>query len=148
MIGLDSTFLIDLYWIDSPRHKNAVQLFSKLSKEASKLLIFYNCFNEFIHVITDSKRFENAFSMKQALEIVETWCCMEEIQVIYPDDSSFTRERTWLNLYNLGRNRLNDTSMAACYAQYGVSKIITANPSDFKNFEIFESIDYSDYSKN
>ncbi len=29
------------------------------------------------------------------------------------------------------------------YAQNGVSKIITANPADFKSLEVFETIDYS-----
>lgn len=33
MIGLDTTFLIDLYWKDSPRHESAVKLFKELSDE-------------------------------------------------------------------------------------------------------------------
>ena len=65
MIGLDSCFLIDLYWQDSPRNKNARALYSKIANDPTiQIAIYFNCFNEFLHVITDSKRFENPFSVK------------------------------------------------------------------------------------
>ncbi|GEM_PF-5781855 len=33
MTGLDTCFLIDLYWQDSPRHKNAEALLNELQKD-------------------------------------------------------------------------------------------------------------------
>ena len=47
-----------------------------------------------------------------------------------------------MSLHNLGRNRINDTQMAASYVTQGISKIITANPKDFELFECFEVEDY------
>ncbi len=65
MIGLDTCFLIDLYWQDSPRNKNARALFSNLvNDESVQIAVYFNCFNEFLHVITDSRRFENSFSIQ------------------------------------------------------------------------------------
>ena len=61
---------------------------------------------------------------------------------IYPDDFSFMRSKIWLSFYKLGRNRINDANMAACYAQNSISKIITAKPEDFEVFEIFTPISY------
>lgn len=147
MIGLDTTFLIDLYWTDSPRHNGAVELFNKLADENGsyknqEILVYYNCFNEFIHVITDSRRFENAFSMKEALEIADQWRNLERVRIVFPDENSYVRALTWLSIYDLGRNRLNDTNMAACYAAKGASKIVTANPKDFDVLEVLECIDY------
>lgn len=142
MTGLDTTLLIDLYWNDSPRHVKAVEFVKNLSLTDEEILIYYNCFNEFVHVITDTRRFENAFTMKEAMDIVDLWCNLEKVTVIYPDDMSFGRAKAWISLYNLGRNRLNDTNMTACYVQNGVSKIVTANPKDF---EIFEEIGIVDY---
>lgn len=144
MIALDSCFLIDLYWINSPRHENAVEILHQLEEsDISEVLIYYNVFNEFVHTITDSKRFENAMSMKTALDIVDEWCDLEKIKVVFPEDSSFKRSITWLKLYDLGRKRLNDTNMAGCYATQGVTTIITANPKDFTSFGIFKTLDYS-----
>ena len=143
MIGLDTCFLIDLYWNDSSRHQNAKALYSKLANDDSvKIAIFYNCFNEFLHVITDSKRFENPFSIQEAIEVIDSWCDLENVNVLYPDDTSFKRTLVWMNMYNLGRNRINDTQMASSYITNGVSSIITANPKDFEIFECFDVQDY------
>lgn len=148
MIALDTTFLIDLYWSDSPRHEKAVYFYNKLCEQAEnepeEIIIYYNCFNEFVHVITDSKRFSNAFTMEDALDIVDLWCNLENVRIVYPDEKSFSMAKAWLSIYSLGRNRLNDTNMAACYAQSGASKIITANPADFNLFQIFTVMDYSE----
>ena len=143
MIGLDTCFLIDLYWNDSPRHQKARALYSKLANDESvKIAIYNNCFNEFLHVITDSKCFENPFSIQESIEVIDFWCDIENVIVLYPDDTSFKRTLAWMNMYNLGRNRINDTQRASCYLTNGVSSIITANPKDFEIFECFELKDY------
>ena len=143
MIGIDTCFLIDLYWEDSPRNKNARVLFSKIANnESVKVAVYYNCFNEFLHVITDSKRFENPLSVSEAIAVIDYWCDIDRVTVLYPDDTSFKRTLAWMNRYQLGRNRVNDTQMASCYLTSGVSTIITANPKDFEIFESFEINDY------
>ena len=145
MIGLDTSFLIDLYWQDSPRNKNARALFSKIVNDDSvQLAIYFNCFNEFLHVITDSKRFENAFSIAEAIDVIDFWCDLDRVKVLYPDDTSFKRTLAWMNMYKLGRNRVNDTQMASCYLSNNITAIITANPKDF---EIFHSFELQDYRK-
>lgn len=143
MIGLDTSFLIDLYWQDSPRNKNARALFSKIVNDDSvQLAIYFNCFNEFLQVITDSKRFENAFSIAEAIDVIDFWCDLDRVKVLYPTDTSFKRTLAWMNMYRLGRNRINDTQMASCYLSNNITSIITANPKDFEIFQSFELMDY------
>ncbi|MBP5283583.1 MAG: PIN domain-containing protein [Treponema sp.] len=143
MTGLDTCFLIDLYWQDSPRHKNAEALLNELQKDENiKLAVYYNCFNEFMHVITDSKRFENPFTVEEAIEVVDFWCDIDRVTVLYPEDASFKRTLSWMNMHKLGRNRINDTQMASCYLSNGVDSIITANPKDFEIFKAFDIRDY------
>lgn len=147
MIAIDTTFLIDLYWLSSPRHEAAVNMFNELADENGKykdqeILVYYNCFNEFLHVITDTRRFEKAINMSDALEIVEQWRDLERLRIVFPDETSYVRTLTWLSIYELGRNRLNDTSMAACYVTQGASKLLTANPKDFEVFEVIDCFGY------
>ena len=143
VIGLDTCFLIDLYWEDSPRHKNAQELFSKFaSDESTEIAIYSNCFNEFLHVITDSRRFENPFSITEAISVIDFWCNIERVKVLHPDDNSFKRTLAWISMYELGRNRINDTQMAACYVSNGIFSLVTANPKDFEIFDMFEITDY------
>ncbi len=144
MIGIDTCFLIDLYWQDSPRNKNARALYSKIANdETTQLAVYFNCFNEFLHVITDPKRFSNPFSIKEAINVIDFWCDIDRVKVLYPDDTVFKRTITWMNMYNLGRNRINDTQMASCYLSNNITSIITANPKDFEIFQSFELEDYT-----
>ncbi|MBR5646573.1 MAG: type II toxin-antitoxin system VapC family toxin [Treponema sp.] len=144
MTGIDTCFLIDLYWQDSPRNKNARKLYSRLAEDESiKIAMYFNCFNEFLHVITDAKRFENPLSVKEAVNIIDLWCDLDRITVLYPDDTVFKRTIAWMNMFNLGRNRINDTQMAACYLSNNITSIITANPKDFEIFQSFELMNYN-----
>lgn len=144
MIGIDTCFLIDLYWQDSPRNKNARALYSKIANdETTQLAVYFNCFNEFLHVITDSKKFSNPFSIKEAINVIDFWCDIDRVKVLYPDDTVFKRTITCMNMYNLGRNRINDTQMASCYLSNNITSIITANPKDFEIFQSFELEDYT-----
>ena len=41
-------------------------------------------------------------------------------------------------MYKLGCKRIQDTHMAAAFAESGVSEIITANPTDFEILQAFD----------
>lgn len=143
MIAADTTWLVDLEYDDSPRHQGAVKLFEEWkAKQFSFLAIYYNSFLEFQHIITDGKRFSEPFSMQQAIELSWYWLENERIKVIYPTESSFKRAQLWISMHRLGRNRIQDTHMAAAFAEAGVTQIYTANPSDFEIFEAFDLVDY------
>ena len=143
MIGVDTTFLIDLEIADSPRHQAALNLFNKwLSEKHSVLAIYNQTFLEFQHVITDSKRFNSPLTMEKAIERSWFWIDQERIKIIYPTESSLKRALLWCNMYKLGRNRIQDTHMAAVFAEAGVSELWTANPSDFEILETFDLVDY------
>ena len=143
MTGIDTTFLIDLEIKESPRHERAVEIFNKWREEKNSFLFFFcNVFNEFLHVITDAKRFVNPVPMETAIERCWYWIDHQRVKVVYSSDDSLKRLLLWMSMHELGRKRINDTTMAAVYAQEGVSKIITANPADFEILKTFEVIRY------
>ena len=142
MIGVDTTWLVDLEVPDSPRHEGAVKLFNKWRKGKSILLFYYQSFLEFQHIITDNRRFNKPLTMEQALDRSWYWIDQDRIKVIYPNESSFKRAQLWMAMYKLGRKRIIDTQLAASFIEAGVTQIYTANPSDFEIFEAFELIDY------
>lgn len=143
MTGIDTTFLIDLEIKESPRHERAVEIFNKWREEKNSFLVIYsNVFNEFLHVITDVKRFVNPVPMETAIERCWYWIDHQRVKVVYSSDDSLKRQLLWMSMHELGRKRINDTTMAAVYAQEGVSKIITANPADFEILKTFEVIGY------
>mgnify|MGYP002621069857 CR=1 FL=1 len=144
MIGVDTTFLIDLEIVDSPRHEGAMRLFNDWLKEKhSTLTIFNQTFLEFQHVITDPRRFNFPLSMEQAVERSWFWAEQERVNVVFPTEDSLRRAFLWTNMYKLGRNRIQDTHLAASFAESGVSELWTANPSDFEIFDTFELVNYA-----
>ena len=143
MIGIDTTFLIDLEITDSPRHKAALKLFEKWQAEKHSVLAIYNqSFLEFQHVVTDSKRFNSPLTMEQAIERSWFWIDQERVKVIYPTENSLKRALLWGSMFKLGRKRIQDTHMAAAFAEAGVSELWTANPSDFEILEAFDLVKY------
>ena len=145
MIGIDTTFLIDLEITDSPRHKAALKLFKKWQAEKHSVLAIYNqSFLEFQHVVTDSKRFNSPLTMEQAIDRSWFWIDQERVKVIYPTENSLKRALLWGSMFKLGRKRIQDTHMAAAFAEAGVSELWTANPSDFKILETFDLVNYSE----
>jgi len=143
MTGIDTTFLIDLEITDSPRHERAVEIFKKWQNEKNSVLCIYNnVFNEYIHVVTDAKRFNSPLTMEQAIERCWYWIDHERVKVVFADENALKRQLLWMEMHKLGRKRINDTIMAASYAKECVSKIITANPSDFEVLNTFELLEY------
>lgn len=142
MIGVDTTWLVDLEVPDSPRHKGAVKLFEQWRQKHSSLVIFYLSFLEFQHIITDNRRFYKPLTMEQALDRSWNWIDHDRIKVVYPTETAFKRAQLWMNMHRLGRKRIYDTQLAAAFAEAGVTQIFTANPSDFEIFEAFDLIDY------
>ena len=146
MIGIDTTFLIDLEITDSPRHEAALKLFEKWQAEKHSVLAIYNqSFLEFQHVVTDSKRYNSPLTMEQAIERSWFWIDQERVKVIYPTENSLKRALLWGSMFKLGRKRIQDTHMAAAFAEAGVSELWTANPSDFEILEVFDLVNYSDF---
>lgn len=143
MIGIDTTFLIDLEITDSPRHKAALKLFEKWQAEKHSILAIYNqSFLEFQHVVTDSRRFNSPLTMEQAIERSWFWIDQERVKVIYPTEDSLKRALLWSSMFKLERKRIQDTHMAAAFAEAGVSELWTADPSDFEILEVFDLVKY------
>lgn len=139
MTGIDTTWLVDLEVGESPRHEAALRLFEGWRQERNSLLCMYHhIFLEFLHVVTDTARFEEPLSIGQAIERIWFWIEQERVRVLYPGDASLKRGLMWITAYGLERKRLIDTLMAATYAEEGVTEIWSANPRDFALFGVFE----------
>ena len=135
MIGADTTFLVQLEAAELPAHSNALKLLQTeiLASEIS-LAIAPQVIAEFLHVITDSRRFSKPLSMDEAIERARYWWNCTEVTQIYPNNESLTQSLDWIKRHRLGRKRILDTQLAATYYTAGVTTILTSNASDFSVF--------------
>lgn len=135
MIGADTTFLVQLEAAELPAHSNALKLLqTEIIAPGISLAIAPQVISEFLHVITDSRRFSKPLTMDEASERARYWWNCAEVTRIYPNNESLTQSFDWISQHQLGRKRILDTQLAATYYSAGVNTIITSNESDFTVF--------------
>jgi len=140
MTGLDTTFIIQAENIESPLHFKALKLLQKFQKKKEILCLSQQVLTEFIHIVTDNKRFEKPLSMTEAIRRAEFWIKAKEIKLVSQNNNTAVLFTGWLKQYQLGRKRILDTMLAATYFSNGISRIITSNERDFEIFNCFEII--------
>lgn len=140
MIGLDTNILVSRVVPDHPSHGQVCECIDSLLAEEKKLALTSVILSEFIHIVTDAKRFQNPLTMTEALEWAEFWSQAEETVMIHPDHKAHVQWLHWLREHRLGRKRLLDTLIAATWHSAGITEIYTLNPSDFKIFAVFDFV--------
>jgi predicted nucleic acid-binding protein len=135
MIGVDTTFLVQLELIESPGHEAAhVLLQREVFRQGGSLALAPQVLAEFIHVVTDPRRFQNPLTAEEALSKARFWWNAAEVQHVFHTTESTTLFLDWMQLHKLGRKRILDTQLAATLWAAGARQIVTSNPSEFRVF--------------
>lgn len=146
MIGLDTNILVAYVVPEHPAHEVVRGRIEGFLSKGRPLALTSLVLSEFIHVVTDPKRFTLPLTMPEALEWSRFWSNAEET-VLCPSDLAVHRQwQQWMEEHRLGRKRLMDTWLAAMWHAAGVVEIFTLNPRDFDVFDQFtiHSLDIPD----
>lgn len=143
-IGVDTPFLVAHTVIEHPEHPNALRHCEHLLTKNCCFALCPTVLDEFVHVVTDHRRFEDPLRMTDALEIAEAWLTSQEIVCLFPCERSTRLHLRWLHSLRLGRKRINDTRIASIYHQNGVRTLLTSNVRDYSVFDCFEILHLSD----
>lgn len=139
MIGLDTTVLVAFEVQEVPAHRRIREkVLAMCGKSGGRFSICPQVLQEFLHVVTDPRRFERPMSMEDALERSDAWWNAAEVVRCLPDAESTAQFHHWMRSHRLGRKRILDTALAAVYHGAGVTRLATANPGDFEIFGVFE----------
>ena len=138
--GLDTGFLVAAEVAEHADHGAARQALSTLVAAGDRIAIAPQVLAEFIHIITDPRRFTRPLSIGEARELAEKWWTASEVERVFPDGAATQQFLSWLQQFSLGRKRLLDTFLAATYHQAGIQSILTTNASDFAIFGVFNCI--------
>jgi predicted nucleic acid-binding protein len=141
MIGVDTTFLVQLEIAELPDHSRAHAWLRTVVLEGGEdLALVPQVLAEFIHIVTDPRRFEAPLSMDQAIAKARFWWSAMEVRHVYPSWDGTVLSLDWLTKHGLGRKRLLDTQLAATLYAAGVRRIVTSNARDFSLFEGMEVV--------
>lgn len=133
MIGIDTSFLVAFEIREHPRHHAVRSLADTRRNEGFALSTQIPA--EFLHVVTDPRRFELPLPMDDAIERIERWWRAREVRIIPTGEVVGMRFINLVRTHRFGRKRLLDTLLAATYLEADVHVIATTNARDFTQFE-------------
>jgi predicted nucleic acid-binding protein len=137
-IGLDTTFLIQHDTQGAPFHDWARKyLRTQAIDKGHALGLCPQVLVEYIHVITDSNRFEHPLQVSEAIARTEIWWALAGVHKVLPTERSVILFLEWMKRHRLGRKRVLDTLLASTYASNGFHSILT---TDATGFEVFQDI--------
>lgn len=132
MIGIDTTFLVCMEIKEHPMHEAGWESFRREVLDANeRVALAPQVLLEFIHVVTDPKRFANPLAMSEAIGRAKYWWMAAESVHVYPTSEAVLICLQWLEQFGLGRKRLLDTQLAATLWTTGVRRLLTLDPKDF-----------------
>lgn len=143
MIGIDTTTLVAYEIENHPLKPSVTKGIKTCIHKGNTFAIAPQVINEFLHVVTDAKRFSEPLTMLEALERMKIWQKSKEIIIVFPSENSLLQQENWMREFRLGRKRVLDTALAATYKEHGIRRLATANPSDFAIFGIFAFEDWA-----
>ena len=136
ILGIDTNVLVSWIVVGSPQHSVAYDLIkTEVGERGSSLALTPLVVHEFLHVVTDTKRFATPLSMSEALQRDS-----EEVVRVMPSLRVLPRTLELMADLQLGRKRILDTALAATLELAGIRRLATFNPSDFKIFKFLEII--------
>lgn len=137
-IGVDTNWLVQVALIEHVDHRATLSKLRALAEKGETLALAPLVLAEFVHVVTDLRRFAQPLEMTAALDLAEQWASAPEVRMVYPTAESERLAWRWMREHRLGRKRILDTQLAATYHVAGVSRILTANSRDFAIFGCFK----------
>ena len=135
--GLDTSFLVAVEVSSHKEHASARSRFQKLLKAQDAFALAPQILAEFVHVVTDPRRFSSPLTVEHAVERAGIWWNAAEVVHVFPTAESTLLCLGWLEEHRLGRKRLLDTMLASTLQAGGVTSILTLNRDDFGAFGIF-----------
>ena len=138
--GLDTGFLVAAEVTEHAEPTGARDTLARLLSAGDLIAIAPQVLAEFIHIVTDLRRFTQPLDMTAARQLAEQWWTAREVVRVFPNDAAARQFLAWLQQFSLGRKRLLDMLLAATYRQAGIQSLLTTNQADFLVFGVFTCI--------
>lgn len=141
ILGLDTDVLVNWAMTGAPYHVTSRRLLEReVRKRDGRLGLTPQVLYEFLHVVTDPRRFPEPLPMHRASELAASLWDAVEVERIVPSVGVAHRTLELLGRLGLGRKRILDTALAATLEAAGVRRLATLNRADFQIFPFLELV--------
>jgi predicted nucleic acid-binding protein len=125
--GLDTTSLVAVEVACHKDHEVARRVMKSLRQKDDRFALAPQVLAEFVHIVTDPKRFSSPLTIELALGRAEAWWNSKEVDWALPDESTVA----WF---------LAAMLLAGTFRTAGVHSMLTLNSADFSIFDEFECV--------
>ena len=140
IIALDTGVLAGWAIAGSAGHRGLRKFVERHVQRQGRIGLVPQVVFEFLHVVTDPKRFANPLSVPNATALIRNlWQAAEVVQIV-PTPAVVVRTLELVDELKLGRKRLLDTALAATLEAASVTKLATLNGRDFAVFPFLETV--------
>ncbi len=144
ILGVDSDALIHWAMAGAKHHRAVRECFEREVREHGRCLgMTQQTLNEFLHVVTDPRRFEHPLPMAEAIRVSRELWHRHDVERIIATAEVHDRLCELMAEFRLGRKRILDTALAAILEAAGVRRLATLNGRDFTIFPFIEVVDPS-----
>jgi len=137
---LDTSFLVAAEVACHADHAAARMLATTLRQKGDHFALAPQALAEFVHIVTDPKRFTAPLTIPQAVERGQIWWNASEVERVWPDEAALSWFFTAMTKHQLGRKRILDTLLAGTFRSASVASLLTLNPADFAVFGEFSCV--------
>lgn len=139
--GVDSNVLVYRQFSDLPQSASVDAFFEDhIYNGRNFIALTPTVLFEFLHIVSDKRRFERPLTFAQALDRGEQIWHGKEVVRLELTETTVTATIDLLREYRLGRNRILDTALAATLLNNNISHLLTANVDDFTVFPFLKVI--------
>jgi predicted nucleic acid-binding protein len=140
VLGIDTDVLVNWMMAGAPNHDASRELLSKEIRRGTSLALTAQVVFEFLHICTDTRRFQRPLRMEEAISAAARLWNGKEIVQVTPEASVIYETLDLLERLDLGRKRILDTALAVTLKQAGIRRLATFNEQDFKVFSFLELV--------
>ncbi len=105
--GLDTSFLVAIEIAEHACHAEARRMLDEFLDRGDRFALAPQILAEFVHTVTDPRRFQVPLTMETALRHSEKWWSASEVDQTMPNDNALTCFLVWLLCHRLGRKRVS-----------------------------------------
>ena len=140
--ALDANILVAAHVPAHPHHEPVRRFLMEAARSpGNTLVVMPLVLHEFVHDVTDARRFEPPIPMSEALAIASLYLGRSNVECVAIGEDATRRAFELLDQYQLGRKRIADTLLAAALITAGVDELVTCNAKDFAMFQPLRTVD-------
>jgi len=132
MITPDANIILYAYNEDAPQHSAAKKWLEEQLSLPVSFGLSWQVITAFLRISTNSRAFPQPFDLQEAIEIVDEWIALPNIEIITPTENHWTIFQTLIIGGQTKAAMIMDAHLAALAIEHGAT--LATTDSDFSKF--------------